>query len=82
MITNHITKKDVINNNENVINAKRDYSHKIYVSNNYKPHAGYVENSLYKKQDNRTSNNTNIIYKHINQYSTDAFNNYEINKNT
>ena len=70
----------IINNNENVLNAKKDYSYKTYVSNNYKTHIGYVENNLYKKQDNRTFNNTNNIYKHINQYSTDVFNNYKINK--
>ena len=33
-----------------------------------------------KKQDNRTFNNTNNIYKRINQYSTVINNNYEINK--
>ena len=35
---------------------------------------------IYKRYDNRTCNNTNNIYKHINQYSTDVFNNYKINK--
>ena len=35
---------------------------------------------IYKKQDSRTSNKTNNVYKHINQYSTDVFNNYKINK--
>ena len=60
----------------------KDYSYKIYVSSNYKPHIGYVENNIYKRFDNRTFNNTNNIYKHINQYSADAFNNYKINKNT
>ena len=34
----------------------------------------------YKKQDSRTSNNTNNIYKHINQYPTDVFNNYKVYK--
>ena len=37
-------------------------------------------NNLYKKQDSRTFNNANNIYKHINQYSTDVFNNYKIHK--
>ena len=32
----------------------------------------------YKIYDNRTLNNTNNMYKHINQYSTDVFNNYTI----
>ena len=50
------------------------------MSNNYKSQIAYVENNLYKKQDNRTFNNTNNIYKHINQYSTDINNNYKINK--
>ena len=40
---------------------------------------GYVENNLYKKQGDRTFNNTNIR-KHINQCSTDVFNNYKTNK--
>ena len=30
--------------------------------------------------DNRTFNNASNIYKHINQYSTDVFNNFKINK--
>ena len=60
---------------------KKGCSYKTYVSNNYKSQIGYVENDLYKKQGNRTFNNTNNIYKHINQYSTDVFNNYKI-KNT
>ena len=53
--------------------------YKTYITNNYKPHIGYVENNLYKRSDNRTFNNTNNIYKH-NQYPTDAVNNYKINK--
>ena len=48
---------------------------KTYFGNNYKSHTGYVENNMYKKQDNITFNNTSNIYKHINQYSTDVFNN-------
>ena len=70
-----------MNNNERVLNAKKDYSYNTYVSNNYKSHTGYVENNPYKKHDNRTFNKTNNIHKHINQYATDEFNNYEI-KNT
>ena len=54
-IINGITKKNIINNNEHVPNVK-DYPYKAHVSNNYKPHIGYVENNLYKEQDNRTSN--------------------------
>ena len=50
------------------------------MSNNCKSHIGYVENNLYKKRGNRTFNNTNNIYKHINQYSTDLFNNCKVNK--
>ena len=78
-IIDNITKKNIINNNENVLNVK-GYSYKTYVSNNYKSHIGYVENNLYKRSDNRTFNNTDNIYKHTNQYSTDVFNNYKINK--
>ena len=77
---NHITKKNIINNNENVLNAKKDYSYKTYVSNSYKSQIAYVENNLYKRSDNRTFNNTSNIPKHINQYPTDVFNNYKINK--
>ena len=79
-ITNNMNKKNIVNNNENVLNAKKDYSYKTYITNNYKSHIGYVDNNLYMKQDSRTFNNTNNIYKHINQYSTDVFNNYKINK--
>ena len=35
---------------------------------------------MYKRSDNRIFNNTNDTYKHINQYSTDVFNNYKIYK--
>ena len=38
-----------------------DYSYKTYVSNNYKSQIAYVGNSLYKKQDSITFNNTNNI---------------------
>ena len=48
------------------------------MSNNYKSQIAYLENDLYKRHDNRVFNNTNNIYKHINQYATDAFNNYKI----
>ena len=63
-----------------MFNAKKDYSYKTYITNNYKSHIGYVENNLNKKQDSKTFNDTNKLYKHINQYSTDVFNNYKINK--
>ena len=79
-ITNNITKRNIINNNENTLNIKKDYSYKTYVSNNYKSQIAYVENNLYKKQDNRTFNVLNNITKRINQYSTDINNNYKINK--
>ena len=66
-ITNNITKKDIINNNGNVLNIKKDYPYKTYVSNNYKSQIAYVENNPYKKQDSRTFNNTdtyiNILTK-------------------
>ena len=80
IIINNITKKNIINNNENVLNVKKDYSYKTYISNNYKSQIAYAGNNLYKRYDNRTSNNTNDIHKHINQYSTDVFINYKINK--
>ena len=63
-----------------MLDAKKDYSYKTYASNNCKSQIGYVENNLYKRPDNRISNNTNTMYKHINQYSTDATHNYKINK--
>ena len=50
------------------------------MSNNYKPQIAHVENNLYKRPDNRTFNNAANRYKHINQYSTDVFNNYRINR--
>ena len=77
---NNMTKKNIINNNENVLNVEKDYSYKTHVSNNYKPQIVYVENNMYKRSDNRTFNNTSNIHKHMNTYSTDVFNNYKINK--
>ena len=59
-IINNITKSDIINNNGSVLNVK-GYSYKTYTTNNYKPHIGYVEHNLYKKQDNITFNNTNKV---------------------
>ena len=78
-IINDMTKKNVIHNNEKVLNVK-GYSYKTYITNNYKSHIGYVENNLYKRSDNKTFNNTNNIYKHINQYKSDVFNNGKMNK--
>ena len=40
---NNITKKNTIHNYGNVLTVK-DYSHKTYVSNNYKSQIAYVEN--------------------------------------
>ena len=40
---------NIINNNEDVLNVKKDYSYKTYVSNNHKSHIAYVENSIYIK---------------------------------
>ena len=79
MTINNITKNNTINDAENVLNVK-GYSYKTYISNNHKPQIAYVDNNLYKRSDNRTFNNTNNVYKHINQYSTDVFNNYKINR--
>ena len=42
-IINNINKKNIINNNENVLIVKKGYSYKTYISNNYKSHIGYVE---------------------------------------
>ena len=79
IINNNTTKKNTINNTENILNVKTDYSYKTCVSNSYN-HRLLVENNIYKRSDNRTSNNTNNTNKHINQYSTDAFNNYNVNE--
>ena len=78
-IINNITKKNIINKSEKVLNLK-DYSYKTYITNSSKSQTAYVENNLYKKQDSITFNNTTNIYKHINQYSTDVFNNCKIIK--
>ena len=78
-IANDLTKHNIINNNGNVVNAKKDCWYKTYITNNYKPQVAYVENNLYKKQDSRISHNTNNMCKRTNQYSTDAFNSYRIN---
>ena len=79
-IINNKNKTNTINNTENILNVKKDYSYKTYVSNNYKSQIAYVENNLYNKQANRTFNNTNNIYKRINNYSNDVTNNFNINK--
>ena len=42
-IVNNITKKNIINNNENVLKPKKDYSYKTYITNNYKSQIAYVE---------------------------------------
>ena len=72
-IINNKTKNNVTNNIE-------DYPYKTYTSNNYKSQTAYVEHKIYKIYDNRVFNNTNNTYKHVNQYSTDVFNNYTTNK--
>ena len=59
---------------------KKGYSYETFIGNSYKSQIAYVGNSLYKRLDNSTFNNTGNIYKHINQYTTDVFNNYKINK--
>ena len=63
-----------------MLHIKKDYPYKTYVTNNYKSQIDYIENNLYKKQDNRICNNTNNITKHINNYSNDVTNTYKINK--
>ena len=55
-IINNITKKNIINNNEDVLNVK-GYSYKTYARNSYKSQIAYVENNMYKSSDNRTFNN-------------------------
>ena len=59
---------------------KKGYPYKTYITNSYKSHVGYVENNIYKKQDSITFNNTDNVYKHINQYSTDVFKKCKIHK--
>ena len=77
-LTNYITKNNTINNTENIFNVKTDFSTENSISNNYKSQIGYIENNLYKKQDNRIFNNTSNITKHINNYSNDVANDYNI----
>ena len=48
-IMNNITKRNTINNYENILNIKKNFSTKNYISNNYKSHIDYIENNLYKK---------------------------------
>ena len=79
-VNNHIIKRDFTYNNEQVLNIRKEYSPKIYNSTNYRTHIDYVENNSYKKHDNRTFNNTNNIYKNINQNTTEVVNTYKINK--
>ena len=63
------TKKNTIHNNGNVLNVK-GYSYKTYVSKIHKSQIAYVENNLFKGSDNKTFNNTDNIYNHINQYKS------------
>ena len=79
-ISNNMTKINTISITGNIPHVKHDYSYNTYVSNNYKSQIAYVGHNLYKSYDNRTFNNTSNIHKHINQYSTDVFNNCKINK--
>ena len=44
-IVNNITKKSIINNTDNILNIKKDYSTKNYISNNYKSQIDYIENN-------------------------------------
>ena len=59
---------------------KKNFSTKHYITNAFRSNSDYIENNLYKKYDYRTSNNTNNMTKHINNYSDDVTNNYTINK--
>ena len=79
-ITNNITKKNIITNNDNILNIKKDFSTKNYITNILRSSNDYIEHNLYKKYDNRTFNNTNNTYKHINNYNNDITNNYKINR--
>ena len=56
---------------------KKGCSSKNYTGNDYKPQVAYDENTLYKRSDNITFNNTRNISKNINQHTADAANNYE-----
>lgn len=79
-LANYITKKNIITNNDNILNIKKDFSTKNYITNILRSSYDNVEHNLYKKYDNRTFNNTNNTYKHINNYNNDVTNNYKINK--
>ena len=59
---------------------KKDFSTNKYICNNYKWQIGYIDNNLYKKQDNKIFNDTNNITKHNNNYSNGVTNEYNINK--
>ena len=76
----NIPKKTIISNNEDVLNVKKDYSYKTYVSNSYKPQVAYVEHNLYKTSGNKAFNNTSNIHKHTDQYSTDVISSYKMHK--
>ena len=57
-LTNYITKRNSITNNEHVLNVNKDFSTKNYISKNYNSHIDYIENNLYKKHSNIIFNNT------------------------
>ena len=75
----NVTKKSTINNTENILDVK-GFTYKTYKGNSYNSQVAQVEDNLYKRFDNIMFNNTRSMYKHINQYPTDVFNNYKINK--
>ena len=62
------------------MNIRKGYSPRVYNNTNYKSQIAYVENNLYKKSDNITFNNTNNMYKNINQNTTEVVNTYKVNK--
>ena len=63
-----------------MLNIRKEYSPNVYNSTNYRTHTDYAENDLYNKSNNRAFNNSDDIYKGINQNATEVVNTYKINK--
>ena len=63
---NNITEHNSIHNNDNVLNAKKDYSYKTYITNNYNSHIGYVENNIYIYIINKIIEHSITQITHIN----------------
>ena len=67
-LTNYITKLNSITNNVHVLNIKKDFSTKHYITHVFRSNNKYTKTNLHKTYDNIIFNNTNNITNRINNY--------------